>query len=107
MSKPLDKLRKEKERLKAELKLGEDKLKARLQYLEKNGTKMALNSMLPFQASHIEKASGIFNNINQAILKILPASMPEEKKQKLASNLKTTEMVVAGIAYRYLTKFLR
>ena len=105
--KPLDQLREEQRRLKSEIDLREQRINEKLKELETNFGKMTLNSILPFNTDQLEKASGIFSNINSMILKIIPSSVGEEKKEKIQSVLKTVEMAAAGLAYKYVTKFFK
>ena len=104
---PLEKIRRKKEVLKKDIKLREERLAGEINYLESNFGKMAIDSILPFNTGQIEKASGIFNTINETVLKVLPSSVSDEKKQKYASVMKSAEMLVAGLTYKYLTRFLR
>lgn len=105
--KPLDQLREEQRRLKSEIDLREQRINEKLKDLETNFGKMTLNSILPFNTDQLEKASGIFSNINSMILKIIPSSVGEEKREKIQSVLKTVEMAAAGLAYKYVTKFFK
>ena len=105
--KPLEQIRKKKETLQKDIKLREERLAGEMKYLETNFGKMALDAVLPFSTGQIEKASGIFNTINDTVLKVLPNSVSDEKKQKYASVMKSAEMLVAGLTYKYLTRFLR
>ncbi len=105
--KPLDRIRNKKQILSKDIKVREERLSGEIKYLEANFGKMALESVLPFSTGQIEKASGIFNTINDTVLKVLPSSVSDEKKQKYASVMKSAEMLVAGLTYKYITRFLR
>lgn len=105
--KPLEQIRSKRDALKKEVTIREERLAGEFKYLEANLGKMALDSVLPFNTSQIERASGIFNTINDTVLKVLPSSVSDEKKQKYASVMKSAEMLVAGLTYKYLTRYLR
>lgn len=105
--KPLEQIRNKRDALKKDITLREERIAGEFKYLESNFGKMALDSVLPFSTNQIEKASGIFNTINDTVLKVLPSSVSDEKRQKYASVMKSAEMLVAGITYKYLTRFLR
>lgn len=105
--KPLERIRTRTQDLKKDIKIREERLSGEIKYLGENFGKIALESVLPFSTGHIEKASGIFNAINDTVLKVLPSSVSDEKKQKYASVMKSAEMLVAGITYKYITRFLK
>lgn len=97
----------EKARLKAELNESEKKLNTEFHYLSENFGKMAMNSVLPFSSGQMEKVSSAFNAVNGFLLNLLPPSVGDEKRQKYQSILKSVEMAAAGIAYKYLTRFIK
>ncbi len=105
--KPLEQLHLKQAKLKAEIQVQEKQLSAKIKYLEENAGKMAINSFLPFSSTQFERASGLFSSLNSVILKLVPGAVGEEKKQKLQSVLKTVEMTAAGLAFKYISKFLK
>ncbi len=105
--KALEKLHLEQAKLKSEIKMSEEKLSDKLTYLENNFGKMAINSFLPFSSTEFDKVSSLFSTLNNTVLKLVPKSVSEEKRQKYQSILKTVEMTAAGLAYKYISKFLK
>jgi hypothetical protein len=103
--KPLDRLRAEQSRAKAEMKIRETRISEKLDYLEDNFGKMAIHSVLPFSSEQIQKAGNILNPVNNFIEKLIPSSISDEKREKYKSIIKTVEMAAAGLAYKYIRKF--
>jgi hypothetical protein len=102
----LNELRQRKVKAKRRVEEREQKLKTRFNHLELNFGKMALNSMLPMPASQFEKFSGFFDGMNKVLLNWLPSSVSDEKRERMSSNIKSAELLLAGVAYRYVKKFI-
>jgi hypothetical protein len=102
----LHQLRSRKALAQERVRASEVKLRERFVHLEQNFGKMAMNSLLPMPLSQVEKFSGFFDGLNSTILKLMPSSISEEKRQKVSSNLKSAELLLAGFAYRYVKKLI-
>lgn len=102
--KPLDKLKSEQARAKAEMKFHEQRINDKLLHLEKNFGKMALQSILPLSNDQINMAGKFLQPVNTLIDKFLPESISDEKKEQFKGVLKTVQMITAGLVFRYLKK---
>ncbi|MFM9056045.1 MAG: hypothetical protein ACKOQY_05075 [Bacteroidota bacterium] len=102
----LNELRSRKALAKRQVEEREQTLKSRFNHLEQHFGKMALNSMLPMPASQFDKFSGFFDGMNKVMLNWLPSSVSEEKRERMSSNIKSAELLLAGLAYRYVKKFI-
>ncbi|CAN5374289.1 hypothetical protein BH11BAC2_BH11BAC2_11820 [soil metagenome] len=100
----LTRLQTEQKRLKTELKSSEERLNQKFEYLENNFGSMILNSALPFSKTQRESVSGSLGKVNSFIMGILPGKDQEVKEERYSSVMKSLQMVVAGIVYRYLKK---
>ncbi|MBL7924167.1 MAG: hypothetical protein JNL88_08215 [Bacteroidia bacterium] len=103
----LEKIKVEQARLQVEIKDQERRLNEKFRYLENNVGKIAINSFLPFNTAQMEKASNLFTGMNSFILKALPSSVSDEKREKYQNMLKTVEMAATGLAYKYISRFLK
>jgi len=105
--KAIERLQAEKALVKTELKKKEAALNGEFHYLTENLGKMAINSVLPFTGGQMEKLSSAFNAMNGFLMNLLPASVGDEKRQKYQSILKSVEMAAAGVAWKYVTRFIK
>ncbi|MFN8153217.1 MAG: hypothetical protein U0Y08_02880 [Bacteroidia bacterium] len=104
--KPLDRLKAEQSKAKAEMKIQEERISRKLHVLEENFGKITLNSVLPLEPGQIDKAARFLNPVNSLIDKIIPDSIPEDKREKYKGMVKTVEMAAAGLVFRYLRKWM-
>ena len=104
--KPLDRLKAEQARAKAEMKIQEGRINQKLHLLEENFGKITINSVLPLNADQLDKANRFLHPVNSLIDKIIPDNIPEEKKEKYKGMVKTVEMAAAGLVFRYIRKWL-
>lgn len=100
--KPLDKLKLEQAKAKAEMKIHEQRITDKLQHLEKNFGKMTVRSVLPLSSQQLDTVTKVLQPVNTLIDKIIPDSVSEEKKDQFKGILKTIQMVAAGLVFRYL-----
>lgn len=103
--KNLEKLQHEKLRLKAEIADREKNLNERLNYLEEHFGRMTLNSVLPFDDQQRENINGSLDKFNNFLFKLMPGTVDEEKQDKYKGMLQSAQMLVAGLAFKYLKKF--
>ncbi len=103
--KNLEKLQREKLRLKAEIADREKNLNERLNYLEDHFGRMAMNSVLPFDDQQRERINGSLDKFNDFLFRIIPGTVDAEKQDKYKGVLQSAQMLVAGLAFKYLKKF--
>jgi hypothetical protein len=90
-------------KLKSELKEQEAVLNSKLKMLEDNFGRMTINSVLPIPAEQRSVVSSFFDKSNSFIAGLF------SKKEKSPSNeslLKSSEMLVAGLVFKLLKKYL-
>ena len=101
----LEELRSAQHKLKAELKVHEERLNDKMEFLESNFGSMMLNSVLPFNEEERAKAYGIMDKVNDFIFKIIPGKNDDIKNERYSGILKSIQMIVGGIVFKYLKKF--
>lgn len=104
--KPLERLKAEQSRAKAEMKAQEERINHKLHLLEENFGRITLNSVLPLSTDQIEKASKILNPVNSLIDKIIPNSVSPDKREQYKGVVRSVEMAAAGLVFRYLRKWM-
>ena len=104
--KPLDRLKAEQAKARTEMRIQEERISQKLHMLEENFGRITLNSVLPLSGDQIEKAGRFLNPVNTLIDKIIPDSVPEDKKEKYKGMIKTVEMAAAGLVFRYIRKWI-
>lgn len=99
----LQELRARQLKLKSELKAQEAVLNSKLNMLEDNFGSMALNSVLPIPAEQRSAVSSFFDKSNSFIGGIFGQ---KEKSPINESLLKSGQMLVAGLVFKLLKKYL-
>jgi len=100
----LEKLHLEQLKVKEQIKFQEQLLNDKIEYLETNFGSMLLNSILPFNAEERSKAYGLFDKVNDFIFKMIPGNEENKKSERFDGVLKSVQMIVAGIVFKYLKK---
>ena len=101
----LDELRKERMKLQIQCKEKEEALTEQLQYVQDNIGTLVLTSLLPIGRSKKDAIGGILSKISGFFSRItgLEGKVPE----KAQPFVKVAEMLLAGLAYRYVRKLFK
>lgn len=96
----LQQLHLEQERLRQQIKASEIRLNDKMNYLEDHFGTMVINSVLPFKPQERETISGMLDSVNGFF-----SGFKKDKTSDSSSGfMKSVQMIVAGIIFRYLKK---
>jgi hypothetical protein len=101
----LEELRKERMKLQIQCKEKEEELTEHLQYVQDNIGTLVLTSLLPFGRSKNDAIGGILSKVTGFFGRI--TGLQEKIPEKAQPFVKIAEMLLAGLAYRYVRKLFR
>jgi hypothetical protein len=95
----IESLRAERLRLESLCKEKETELQQHLEYVQEHFGSLLLRSLLPFSKEQKDKVGGIFDKVHAFIDRFSPG-----EDSKLKPVLKIVQMIVAGLAYKFIKK---
>ncbi len=100
-------LQAEKKRLEAVCAVREEKLRAHVRDLRENYSKMAINSLLPFEDNTREKISGVLDLMNESIIpSILGFSLTSRGSSFKRNLFKVAQAIIISLSFRLFKRFL-
>ncbi len=100
----LNQLHLDQERLRASIHASEHRINEQITYLEDHFGTMVLNSVLPFKPEERENVSSLLNTVNGFFSGFRKNKSDDESETSSSGFMKSVQMLVAGIVYRYLKK---
>ena len=101
----LEELRRERMKLQILCKEKEEELTEHLQYVQDNIGTLVLTSFLPIGRSKKDAVSGILSKVSGFLSRI--TGLQDKIPEKAQPYVKLAEMLLAGLAYRYIRKIFR